>query len=255
LFSPSIILEAAGRSEQGCAREINQDAFAVRHDLGLFVISDGMGGHPDGEIAAAIAVEEMQCFFAEPGKTWPTDAPGPPGDPRAFLVAAVKHAHVRIRAKAAPIVPGRRSMGTTIAAVHAESSGFCVAHVGDSRVYRLRDRTLERLTRDHTRMNEYLAMGASREAAMKMPDHASLSRALGTQERVNVDVRMDDARAGDVVLLCTDGLSNVVTDEEIALVLTGSSDVEATAAALIGLAGARGARDDVTCIVLRWTGA
>ena len=250
--APSITLEAACRSEQGRSREINQDAFAVCPSLGLFVIADGMGGHPNGEIASALAVEAVQRFYAEPGRTWPADAAGPIGDPSAFLVAAVKRAHARIRAEAAPVAPGQRSMGTTLVAVHAEATDFCVAHVGDSRCYRLRDRALELLTRDHTRMNEYLDMGASREAAMKMPDHASLSRALGTRERVEVDVRMEDARAGDVVLLCTDGLSNVVTDEEIARALAGWSDAEATAAALIGIAEARGAQDDVTCIVLRY---
>jgi PPM family protein phosphatase len=250
--SPSLLLEATGRSEQGHARDINQDAFAVCPSLGLFVIADGMGGHPDGEIASAVAVDAVQRFYADPARTWPTDADGPVGDPRAFLVAAVKHAHARIRARAAPIDPFKRSMGTTIAAVHAASSGFCVAHVGDSRVYRLRGRALELLTRDHTRLNEYLGMGASRAAAMRMPDHAFLSRALGTRERIEVDVRMEDARPGDVVLLCTDGLSNIVTDEQIARVLAGESDVEATAAALIAAAEALGAQDDVTCVVLRY---
>jgi protein phosphatase len=255
LSSRSIILEAAGRSEQGPARDMNQDGFAVCPPLGLFVIADGMGGHPDGEIAAAIAVSAVQRFYAEPGRTWPADAAGPIDDPRAFLVAAVKHAHARIRAEAGPTIPGKRSMGTTIAVVHAERSGFCVAHVGDSRVYRMRDRALELLTHDHTRMNEYLRLGASRESALMMPDHTSLSRALGTRERVDVDVRMEDARPGDTLLLCTDGLSNAVSDAEIARVLAGRSDVEATAEALLGIAGARGAQDDATCIVLRWAAA
>ncbi len=252
MSSPSILIEAAGRSEQGRLRDINQDAFAICRPLGLFLIADGMGGHPDGEVASAIAIDAVQRFYADPGRTWPADTAGPIGDPRALLVAAFKHAHARIRAEAAPVVPGRRSMGTTIVAVHAETTGFCVAHVGDSRCYRLRGRALELLTRDHTRLNEYISLGASREGAMKMPDHGSLSRALGTRERIEVDVRMEDARAGDVVLLCTDGLSNVVTDEEIARALAGRSDAEATAAALIGIAEARGAQDDVTCTVLRY---
>jgi protein phosphatase len=119
----------------------------------------------------------------------------------------------------------------------------------------MRDRALELLTHDHTRMNEYLRLGASRESALMMPDHTSLSRALGTRERVDVDVRMEDARPGDTLLLCTDGLSNAVSDAEIARVLAGRSDVEATAEALLGIAGARGAQDDATCIVLRWAAA
>ena len=146
-------------------------------------------------------------------------------------------------------------MGTTIAAVYVEHGGLHVAHVGDSRVYRLRERRLDLLTRDHTRLSDYLGMGSTHGVASQMRDCHWLTRALGTQERVDVDTRREDTRPGDIVLLCTDGLSNVVSDEQIALVLAGKSDVGATAAALMGIAEARAASDDVTCVVLRWGSA
>jgi protein phosphatase len=251
LFSPPIPIEAAGRSAQGRLRDINQDSFTVRSDLGLYILADGMGGHVDGEVASAIAVEAIPQFFEKRGTTARSDAHAPPVDPLEILVGAVRHAHARLRAQPEP-PRGMRRMGTTIAAVRAEPGSLCVAHVGDSRVYRLRGRRLVLLTRDHTRMNEYLNMGATPEAAARMRDAAALSRALGTQERINVDVRREDAEPGDLVLLCTDGLSNVVSDEQLALVLAGRSDLDATVAALMSIASARGATDDVTCILVRW---
>ena len=232
-------------------REINQDTFALRPDLGLYVIADGMGGHADGEVASALAIEAIPHYFEQRGATAQSDAQPLPPDPSVILVGAVQHAHARIRARPAP-PPWARRMGTTIAAVYVEQRTMFVAHVGDSRVYRLRDRRLDLLTQDHNRLSDYLNMGSTHGVASQMRDHLWLTRALGTQERVDVDTRREETRPGDVLLLCTDGLSNVVSDEQIALVLAGKSDVDATAAALMSIADARAASDDVTCVVLRW---
>ena len=174
--------------------------------------------------------------------------------PRAYLAASVKHANLSIRERAAR-EPEKRGMGAAIVAMHATSTGFCVAHVGHARCYRLRDRRLEKLTEDHTRLTEYVWRGLPIDAALRMRDQAGLSRALGVKEHVDVTVAMDDARRGDVVLLCSNGLYEALSDEEMLGVLAGRSDVEATAEALIALAGARGAQDDVTCVVLRWSKA
>jgi hypothetical protein len=155
-----------------------------------------MGGHPDGEIASAVAVDAVQ-HFAEPARTGPADAAGPASDPCAF-VAAVKHA-THASARSCPILPGRRSMGrrspvcasSASAAPTSATVAFTVCGT-------------ERWSRHAiTRLNEY-CHGASREAD-EDADHPSLSRALGTRESIEVDVRIEDARSGDVVL-CTDGL-------------------------------------------------
>ena len=211
-----------------------------------------MGGHPAGDVAAAVAVEAIQRFHDEPGTASPGHVGGLRSAPRAVLAAAVKHANLSIRERAAR-EPEKRGMGAAIVAMLATSTGFCVAHVGHARCYRLRDRRLEKLTEDHTRLNEYVGHGVPIDAALRMPDQAALSRALGSKENVDVTVGMDDARRGDVVLLCSNGLHGALSDDEIARVLVAQSDVDETAAALIGIAGARGAPDDVTCVVLRWT--
>lgn len=246
-----IHIEAAGRSEQGRNRESNQDVFILRPDLGLFLVVDGMGGHPAGDVAAAVAAEAIQRFHDEPGTPWPGDAVGLRSAPRAYLAASVKHANLSIRERAAR-EPDTRGMGAAIVAMHATSTGFCVAHVGHARCYRVRGRRLEKLTEDHTRLTEYVWRGLPIDAALRMPDRAALSRALGVREHVEVTVGMDDARRGDLVMLCSNGLYGALSDNEMLGVLAGQSTVEATADALIALAAARGAQDDVTCVVLRW---
>ena len=232
-------------------RETNQDTFALRPDLGLYVVADGMGGHADGEIASALAIEAIPRYFEERRANARLDAEPVSLDPGVILVGAVHHAKEEIRAYAAPSSSTRR-MGTTIAATYIDHRGIYVAHVGDSRVYRLRDRRLDRLTHDHNRLSEYLAMGATRAVASQMRDCRWLTRAVGTRERVVVDTRREDLEPGDIVLLCTDGLSDVISDAQIAAVLAGRSEVDVTAAALMGIAEARAASDDVTCVVLRW---
>jgi protein phosphatase len=163
----------------------------------------------------------------------------------------VKHANLAIRERAAR-EPDKRGMGAAVVAVHATSTGFCLAHVGHTRCYRARERHLERLTEDHTRLTEYVWRGVPLDAALRMPDRAALSRALGTRDHVEVTVTMDDARRGDALLLCSNGLYDALSDREMVDALTEQSDVEATAAALIAGAVARGAPDDATCVVLRF---
>jgi serine/threonine protein phosphatase PrpC len=152
VFHP-LSIEATARTEIGRRRDINQDAVAIRAELGLYILVDGMGGHAAGEVAAAIAVESMEQFYVDAGATWPPDAEGPASDPRAFLVAAAKHANFRIR-QFAELDPEHRGMGAAVGAVHVSGSGFCIAHVGHVRGYRLRDGAFEPLTEDHTRLND-----------------------------------------------------------------------------------------------------
>jgi protein phosphatase len=129
LSSSPIHIEAAGRSAQGSNRASNEDVFTLRPDLGLFLVIDGMGGHPAGDVAAAIAAKAIQRFHDEPGTPWPGDAVGLRSAPRAYLAAALKHANLAIRERAAR-EPEKRRMGAAVVAVHATSTGFCLAHVG-----------------------------------------------------------------------------------------------------------------------------
>jgi serine/threonine protein phosphatase PrpC len=247
-------IEAAGRTETGRRRDLNQDVFVLRPDLGLFLVVDGMGGHPAGEVAAAIASEAIQRFYDDRGSPWPADAMGEPSSPQAFLVASLKHASAAIRERAER-EPEKQRMGAAIVAMRATSNGFCLAHVGHARCYRLRGRELHLLTEDHTQLAEYVWRGVPIDVAESRPDQRSLSRALGIRPAVNVTVGMDDARAGDVLLLCSNGLYGVMSDRELAGVLGGKSDVEATADALMAAVGAKRSADDATCVVLRWSRA
>lgn len=250
-MSKSIPIESAGRTEPGRRRDLNQDIFALRPDLGLFLVVDGMGGHPAGEVAAAIATEAVQRFYEDGGSPWPADAIGLPSSPQAFLSASLKHANSCIRERAAR-EPEKHRMGAAIVAMHATGGGFCLAHVGHARCYRLRNGELQKLTEDHTQLTEYIWRGVPLDVAESRPDKDALSRGLGVRATVDVTVRMDDARPGDVVLLCSNGLYGVLADRELAAVLAGKSDLDATADALIAFADARRAADDATCIVLRW---
>jgi serine/threonine protein phosphatase PrpC len=251
-LSRLLTVEAAGRTEVGRRRDRNQDVFIVRQDLGLFLVVDGMGGHPAGEVAAAITAEAVQRFYDDRGCPSPVDAAGPLSSPQRFLSASLKHANAAIRARVES-EPEKRGMGAAIAAMHATSSGFCLAHAGHVRGYRLRDRRLQKLTEDHTQLTESVWRGVPLDVAESRPDKHALSRGLGLRESVDATVCMDDARAGDLVLLCSNGLSGVLSDAELCAVLAGKSDVAATADALIALADARRAADDATCVVVRWS--
>ena len=176
---------------------------------------------------------------------------GLPTSPQAFLAASLKHANAAIRERAAR-EPEKHRMGAAIVAMHATSTGFCLAHVGHARCYRLRDRELQKLTEDHTQLTEYIWRGVPLDVAESRPDRHTLSRGLGVRERVDATVCMDDAWPGDLVLLCSNGLYGVLSDAELAAVLAGKSEIEATADALIAFADARRAADDATCVVLRW---
>jgi serine/threonine protein phosphatase PrpC len=249
VFEP-LSIEAAARSETGQRRTTNQDAFAIRADLGLYLLCDGMGGHAAGEVAAAIAVETIQQFYVEVGAPWPPDAPGPASDPRAVFVAAVKHANDRVR-QLAELSAEYRGMGAAVAGVHISSAGFCLVHVGHVRAYRFRDGAIERLTQDHTVLNRYIGEGATFEAANRLPGVSRLERALGLRERVHVTSRSEDAQPGDVVALMSNGLYDAISEAQMARILGGRTPLDAMADSLIGVAQAHGAPDDVSCVLLR----
>lgn len=250
-MSQPLPIETAARTEVGRCRKLNQDALALRSDLSLYLLSDGMSGHPAGEVASAIAVEAMQQFYVDAGATWPVDAEGPASDPRAFLAAAAKHANYRIWQLAA-LHPEYLGMGAAVAGVHVGGSGFCVAHVGHVRAYRLRDGGLEQLTQDHTVLNRYLGQGATYQAAQHMPGVHRLERALGLRARVQVTARLEDARPGDVVALVSNGLYNAVSDQQMGSILAGRTPLDVTAGSLVSVAQAHDAADDVSCILVRW---
>jgi serine/threonine protein phosphatase PrpC len=241
-------IAAAGHSHPGRQRRRNEDAFAVRLDLGLFVVADGMGGHSGGEVASRLAVDavadHIHAAVAIP--------PGTASRVAELLTAAVQRANQAV-VGAARSKATENDMGTTIAAVLARGDRAAVAHVGDSRVYRYRAGHLERLTDDHSLLAECLRSGyLTPDLAGAFPYKHLVTRSLGADELVEVDVRVIEPLPGDVVMVCSDGLSGVVDDAEIARHLDAEPDLGEAARRLVDRANERGGPDNVTVVLARW---
>jgi protein phosphatase len=244
-------IEVAGETHAGNVRASNEDAWATAEDVDLWMVADGIAGRPGGDAAARLAVDTVRTFFDDPDRTWPGDPEVQLAEGGTRLVEAVTLANRRIRERAAAS-PWLAGMGTTFAAVLALPRHLWIAHAGDSRVYRFREGQLELLTADHCagsdpRAEEWF----DRERLATAPPDA-LTRALGLRERVAVDVRLEEIRSRDVVLLATDGLTKMVDDATSAKVLAERRDVRVAVRALIAYALDRGGHDNVTCVVARW---
>jgi PPM family protein phosphatase len=232
-------ISAAGLSDVGLQRDHNEDTFRCLDEYHLYVVADGMGGHNSGEVASAMAVEGMKAFFEATEKedaTWP-------------FKMANKQIYDRSSSDAAT-----QGMGTTLVAilVAPDRSVAHVAHVGDSRAYRIRGGKAELLTRDHSLVNDYLMMmpDMPKEAMDILPRNV-ITRALGMQDSVVVDLGTEDVRAGDRFVLCSDGLSGQVSDEDIAKMVTESgSDMSACLKKLVTASNDAGGEDNVTVVVI-----
>jgi serine/threonine protein phosphatase PrpC len=248
-------MEAAAGTHTGCVRPNNEDSFVAVPKIGLFVVADGIGGHTGGEIASRLAVDTLRAWFEEDDdsdETWPpTDASWDRHEMR--LVVGIRRANEAVH-EAAGRDRELRDMGTTLVAALMRDRRAYLAHVGDSRVYRLRGGAIERLTCDHTIREAARRQGVAIESVdNSIAD--MLERSIGTEPRVDVETRVEALSAGDVLLLCTDGLWAPVLEEHIAAALGWPSRPEAIVAGLIGRALERGAPDNVTCIVIRLTEA
>jgi protein phosphatase len=228
---------AAGVTDTGRRRLRNEDAFICEPPL--FAVADGMGGARAGEIAAGLAAAALEEAGAE--------TRGPEG-----ITARLVEANRRIWERSLQD-PATAGMGTTVtAALLDEASGTVgIAHVGDSRAYLLRNSELEQLTTDHSLVAELVESGVlSPEEAERHPQRSAITRALGTEAEVEVDAFTVDAEVGDVFLICSDGLSNMVADEEIAAVLSGASGNLADAGeALVAAANTHGGEDNITVVL------
>jgi len=224
----------------GLVRPNNEDAFLVEPALGLFAVADGMGGHRAGEVASRRALEDLRRYFL---------ALDPP-DPGEALAAAFEAVNASILA-AASANRAWHGMGTTCTACLVRGTDLWVGHIGDSRAYLVRGTGMEQLTEDHTWVLELLKNGRlTDEEARRHPRRNMLVRALGAEPTVRVDVRHVDLVPGDRVLLCTDGLSGLLTPAEMNTILAGNGDLEAAAKQLLSRALALGGRDNITIVLL-----
>ncbi len=252
-------IEAVGETNVGMKRGHNEDNFGLAETQGLYVVADGMGGHASGEVASKMAVDVMVDFFeateADPERTWPFKMDRSRGYEENRLVTAVKLANLRIF-ESAQRDPRQRGMGTTLVSIFTVEDGVYVAHVGDSRVYRVREGVLEMLTEDHSLLNDYIKMKKlTEEEIANFPHKNVIVRALGMKDAVKVDTRFEASRVGDTYLLCSDGLSGPVTDDQILAIMTSAPDLKTAASNLIAAANANGGPDNVTVVLARWVAA
>lgn len=228
-----------GRTDRGRRRQDNEDAFRIFRDE-VFVVADGMGGHAAGEVASEIMVDVVTACVETRHF-----APGPPSGPRgagAELVDAVRTAN-RVIYDFAGREPSLHGMGTTVVALRlspGRTRAF-VAHVGDSRCYRFREGELVQLTRDHT----LATLGATGR------DRAKLFRAAGVAENVEVELTIDRCSEGDTYLLCSDGISRMLPDEEMQSIISSAGGLDAAATQLVDAANERGGKDNATAVLVR----
>jgi PPM family protein phosphatase len=234
------VVEYGQATDPGRQRRGNEDALFAGPPY--FAVADGMGGAQAGEVASGIAMD----LFA---RSMPDDGSA---EERLSTVAQVANARIHELSRSDR---DRAGMGTTIAAVHVGDDEVAVAHVGDSRAYRLRDGVLEPLTRDHSLVQALIDQGRlTEEEAAHHPQRSIITRALGPEPSVEVETRTYRAEPGDVFLLCSDGLTSMVDDDTVARIIASAGDLRAAARKLIDAANAAGGRDNITVVLFRLDG-
>ena len=251
-------LKIAGLTDVGREREHNEDSFGIFPQYNLFVVADGMGGHKAGDIASQMAVQAIEDFFETTEKediTWPFQFD--PNQPFSVnrLVTSIQIANNNIY-KESISNDVHQGMGTTVVGLlSVEDNKAChIAHVGDSRCYRIRNDEIQLITMDHSLINDYLraAPDLTPEQIAELPSNV-ITRALGMQDLVEVDIQTITSEQDDIYLLCSDGLNGMLEDQEILeIVKAHQGDLSQVAAALIEQANARGGEDNCTVILVQF---
>jgi serine/threonine protein phosphatase PrpC len=233
------VVEQYSRTDVGRQRNANEDDLFAAADAGLFAVADGMGGARAGEVAAKAAVEQLGALEQkqEVGER--------------ELATVVEEANRRIH-ELSQSDESLAGMGTTMTALSVGDGEVAIAHVGDSRAYRLRDGELERLTHDHSLVGEMVRAGRlTPEEAEVHPQRSIITRALGPEPQVEVERMTYPARSGDVYLICSDGLTTMVPEDDVAAILRGRSSLQQAAEDLVRVANEAGGKDNVTVVVFR----
>lgn len=249
-------IEVAGTTHVGMKRNHNEDCYLLLPEESLFCVADGMGGHSSGEIASKIAIDEIADFFRVTGRdqeaTWPYKMDKSRNYDENRVATGIKLANMRIFERASADAK-YRGMGTTIVTVHYTPHAVYVAHVGDSRVYIYRAGQLRQVTEDHSLLNDYLkAKKLTPEEIEAFPHKNVIVRALGMKDTVQVDMNRFEPQEGDVFLLCSDGLSGMVSDAILQDTLARQPSLDTACNQLIEAANEAGGNDNVTCILTRF---
>lgn len=248
-------VEFAGDTHVGMKREQNEDSLLILPEEDLFIVADGMGGHASGEIASKLAVDTVKGFYndtaADEEITWPFKT-GKEDDYHANrLITSLKLANQRIF-EASSAQSQLRGMGTTAVGAYLSEGKLYVAHVGDSRCYRFRRGVLEGITEDHSLLNDFRkSLSLTPEEERNFPHKNIIVRALGMKDTVEVDLQVLDPEKDDIYLLCSDGLTGEVEDDEMQRVLQDEKSLIKTCHRLVQMANEAGGRDNITLIVLK----
>ena len=251
----SLAVQVAGRTDVGCVRNNNEDSFGYDTACGVYVVCDGMGGQAAGEVASKLAVETVLEYFRrhssegnfpQVGENFDDISP----DANA-LASAVQAAGIRIFHEAQE-QPERQGMGSTIAALLMRAGKASIAHVGDSRVYLLRDGQIRQLTADHSLVMEQVRRGLMTiEEAERSSMQNIITRALGPEESAEPDVQDVELSPGDTFLLATDGLTKLVKEHRLSEITNSAPSLEKACDVLVAAARAAGGDDNITCLLVR----
>ena len=250
-------ISADAQSDVGRKRKGNEDALCLNDEQRLYVVADGMGGHAAGEVASRVAVDAIAEFVELTGGnqeiTWPFGLDDTISYEGNRLKTAVRHANTRV-IEATRESAEYEGMATTVAAVLVDGDIANLAHVGDSRIYLWNGESIEQLTRDHSWVNEQIENGAiSPDQARSHPLRNVVTRALGGRADLVVDIQSRRMAAGDMLLLCSDGLTTMIPDDGIARILRESDgDVARATTALVSEANERGGEDNITVVLLKF---
>ncbi|MBU2497394.1 MAG: protein phosphatase 2C domain-containing protein [Proteobacteria bacterium] len=247
-------------SDPGLVREVNEDSFSVEDSLGLYVVADGMGGHLAGDVASAMAVELINKSFRRwtNGETPEDELFGHPDESLSrqgnYVLSSIRLAN-KVIYEMALEYDQYHGMGTTVVVLRVTPNRIITANVGDSRVYMVRDGRIERLSKDHTVVSEQVEMGAMNpEQAAKSPIKHILTRNLGSAEKVDAEIYELEPLLGDRFILCTDGLTELLDDEEILQLTQKEDHPESLCRELVALALTRGAPDNTTVVCVFLSG-
>ena len=249
--------EFAGATDVGRKRDHNEDALLLMPEHSVAVVCDGMGGHEAGEVASGIGVETIKKFFdlaSDQNATWPFRYDKSKDEGANLLAVAAQWANQRIREAGDADNGRKRGMGTTFVGCVLRGNKAWFGWVGDSRGYLWRRGELHATTSDHSLLNELIKTGRLSDEEIANFQHKNvITRALGMADSTDVDVNMFDLEAGDVCLVCCDGLTGMLTDERIAEILTKESDLQKACQALVDEANANGGVDNITVALARYT--
>ena len=239
------MLKTFSITDIGKRRKLNQDyvytsEMPVGHLANLFLVADGMGGHNAGDYASRYTIETIVDEISKSNDESPVFV----------LEKAIKRANSLIRQKSEEETE-LNGMGTTVVAATIEGNKLCVANVGDSRLYIINNREIRQITRDHSLVEEMVRMGGlKREMARNHPDKNIFTRAIGALDDVDVDFFEVRLNKGDTILMCSDGLSNMIEDEEIRMIMQGQRDIVEKAESLVKAANNNGGKDNIAVVLV-----